>query len=235
MPFTHQYSLAPQVHACLVDGCAVFLDLPNDRYLGLDREDSARLQTSMTVSGLARQPPATDPATADLVKRLLEQGVLRDSPTNQNWLRRQAVPTPTEDYLHDTAPCTWPTAAEAMRLLAAAARTSAALRCRSLNETVSGLLRQRAHSAPAQRADIPKATLLTKKFLALRPFYARKYLCLFDCLALLDFLARYRIYPRWVFGVQLFPFSAHCWIQIETMLLNDTLETIRHYTPIMAI
>lgn len=74
-----------------------------------------------------------------------------------------------------------------------------------------------------------------EKFQYLRPYYIRKYLCLYDSLALLEFLAHYRIFPQWVFGVTGQPFNAHCWIQESDCVLNDTLEHVRGFTPIMAV
>ncbi|MEO1020428.1 MAG: lasso peptide biosynthesis B2 protein, partial [Pseudomonadota bacterium] len=63
----------------------------------------------------------------------------------------------------------------------------------------------------------------------------RPYLCLFDSLALLYFLARYEVFPQWVFAVQLKPFRAHCWVQSNSLVVNDVVANVRHYTPIMSI
>ena len=69
----------------------------------------------------------------------------------------------------------------------------------------------------------------------LRPLYPRPYLCLFDSLALLEFLAAYHSYPRIVFGVVADPFQAHCWLQEGDVLLNDDLEQVGKYEPIMSV
>jgi hypothetical protein len=52
---------------------------------------------------------------------------------------------------------------------------------------------------------------------------------------LLEYLAWYRIFPTWVFGVQTRPFAAHCWLQHENIVLNDTVEHVTRYTPIMTV
>ncbi len=59
--------------------------------------------------------------------------------------------------------------------------------------------------------------------------------CLFDSLTLLNFLARYGIFPDWVFGVQARPFAAHCWVQLDEIVFNDTVEHVGGYTPIMTV
>lgn len=38
----------------------------------------------------------------------------------------------------------------------------------------------------------------------------------------------------WIFGVRTWPFAAHCWLQIEDMVVGDTLARVKGYTPIMA-
>jgi hypothetical protein len=72
-------------------------------------------------------------------------------------------------------------------------------------------------------------------FDSLRLFYPRPYLCLFDSLALIHFLARFGLYPDWVFGVQADPFEAHCWVQAGSVVLNDTVERVSAFTPIMYV
>ena len=69
----------------------------------------------------------------------------------------------------------------------------------------------------------------------LRPWYPRPYLCLFDGLALVEFLARRGLFPDWVFAVQAQPFGAHCWVQAGEQLLNEATECAREFTPIMVV
>lgn len=69
----------------------------------------------------------------------------------------------------------------------------------------------------------------------LRLFYPRPYLCLFDSLALIHFLARFDLYPDWVFAVRADPFEAHCWVQADAVVLNDTVERVASLHPIMVI
>jgi Transglutaminase-like superfamily len=83
--------------------------------------------------------------------------------------------------------------------------------------------------------DPAKARALIGDFAAMRYIFPRSYLCLFDSLALVHFLAAYGQFPTWVFGVDAEPFTAHCWLQEGSILLNDTLANVSRYTPIMAV
>lgn len=57
----------------------------------------------------------------------------------------------------------------------------------------------------------------------------RKPECLFGSYFLFHFLALYGFRADWVFGVQLFPFRAHCWVAIEDELLNESPHAIENY------
>jgi hypothetical protein len=84
-------------------------------------------------------------------------------------------------------------------------------------------------------ADFERVRSLVSVFDRLRLFYPRSYLCLFDSLALIHFLAQFDVYPDWVFGVNADPFEAHCWVQAGNVVLNDTLARVSAFTPIMYV
>ncbi|MET0535632.1 MAG: lasso peptide biosynthesis B2 protein, partial [Steroidobacter sp.] len=59
--------------------------------------------------------------------------------------------------------------------------------------------------------------------------------CLFDSLAMLYFFFGEGVQPQWVIGVRSSPeFVAHSWIQHRATVLNDSVERVSVYTPIMA-
>ncbi|RYG35012.1 MAG: lasso peptide biosynthesis B2 protein [Burkholderiales bacterium] len=59
--------------------------------------------------------------------------------------------------------------------------------------------------------------------------------CLYDALALVEFLALRKLYATWVFAVQAQPFGAHCWVQTGEHLLNEATEYAQEFTPIMEV
>jgi hypothetical protein len=66
-------------------------------------------------------------------------------------------------------------------------------------------------------------------------FLSTRNRCVLESIVLLELFARHALYPTWVFGVHARPFAAHCWLQHDDVVLNDTVEHISHYTPIMMI
>lgn len=83
--------------------------------------------------------------------------------------------------------------------------------------------------------DVEKVRCLTAIYRRLRPWWPRKYLCLYESLALVDLMARRGACPLWIFAVQAQPFGAHCWVQSGSRLLNEGSEYADQFTPIMAV
>ncbi|PXA86225.1 lasso peptide biosynthesis B2 protein [Nostoc sp. 3335mG] len=60
-------------------------------------------------------------------------------------------------------------------------------------------------------------------------------ICLRDSAALFALLSRRGIDCQLIFGVQLDPFKAHCWVQSGSTILSDTLDSARSMRPILTI
>jgi hypothetical protein len=49
------------------------------------------------------------------------------------------------------------------------------------------------------------------------------------------FLAMSGVSAEWIFAVRSNPFEAHCWVQSGSVVLNDVIDEVRAYTPIMRV
>jgi hypothetical protein len=75
---------------------------------------------------------------------------------------------------------------------------------------------------------------LTRAFCRIRPwFYTAHDRCLVDSLILAEFLHRYGYPARLVIAVHPRPFSAHAWVQVGDCVIDDTVETVRRFAPIL--
>ena len=74
---------------------------------------------------------------------------------------------------------------------------------------------------------------LVTAFLTALPWVPGQGQCLQRAFALRRLLARDGIQADWVFGVRTWPFLAHCWLQIDDLLLADDLDRVRGFTPIL--
>ena len=121
-----------------------------------------------------------------------------------------------------------------LRFIAAAIAAKAALRMRSFASVIERVRKRNAAGARTGGPDLVLARALVERFMRLRVFlFSAKDECLFDSLALLNFLAWHGVFADWVFGVQARPFCAHCWVQLRDVVINDTIEHVTTYTPIM--
>ena len=119
----------------------------------------------------------------------------------------------------------------------AAFRAHLHLKFRSLQwvvERIMEIKRSRSDLIPAAH-QLSRAKELILGFQALRPSFPRNYLCMFDSLALLHYLFRHGVSADWIYGVQPNPFEAHCWLQSDSVVLNDLVDHVRKFTPIMAV
>ena len=259
-----QYALARHVFVCLQDEHVVFLDVHQDRYFALEAAkttglgefvpgwpvparsievDAQRQANGPSVQAGGYQP---DHGTlSHVIGLLLEKGVLigapEGGPQDIKKSGKAATPVKAEVPLSDlTDTLDDPPRIGAgmfVRFTAAAIRASLMLKYRTFENVIDRVARRLARP-PSRDAvlDIERARQLVGVFATLRPFFfTSKNECLFDALALSEFLAAYAIYPRWVFAVQARPFAAHCWLQHGSIVFNDTVEHVRRYTPIMVV
>lgn len=84
--------------------------------------------------------------------------------------------------------------------------------------------------------DIKNITKKAKEYIDSR-FYIYSYYdkCFFDSYLFFLCFSIERIPVDWVFGVNLYPFKAHCWIEYKGIVLNDHLERVSDFTPIYVI
>lgn len=251
-----QYVLARHVFVCVQGEHVVFLDVRKDRYFALESArtaglehfvpgwpvpapigvDLARHDAGCTAAVLSEQLNRS--ALSAVIALLLEKEILLAEPADgKSAAVTIAAPLHAElaaDGL-DERPRFGP------RLLAQF--VSSTIRARLLLkhrtfESVIDRVRSRAERERARALIFPQERLqgLISSFATLRPFFfAVKDACLFDALSLSEFLAGYCVYPNWVFGVQSRPFAAHCWLQLDGVVLNDTIDHVKRYTPIMVV
>jgi len=225
------YLLPMHVHLCRRGDEFVFLDLRQDDYTLVNGPAAAALRASLF--GERDSNSNAIPATA--LQELLEGGLLTKSADAGKPLAVTDVEIATEALLDlETMPAARITLVRFCRFFAACLHAFVRLRWGRLENTIGAVSRRKARHA-ADRFDLARARELTATFYKLRALFPFNYLCLFDSLALIEFLARHRIYPTWVFGVKLAPWAAHCWIQHDSFVFNEGVEEAARYTPIMAI
>lgn len=235
--FAADLHLASHVRACEVDGQVILLDLLRGRYLGVGPSQAQALAEVVagwplaSRSGSAAEGPL---GVSRLTTRLVAEGVLsvrqRDVP------KEVSVQSPTSTF--DAAspgrsvPITMP---RLTRFLRAASSAYVCLRFRSLQSIATMVSSRRERSASRCVADSRALRDAVAVYHRLRPLaFTVRDKCLFDSLALLEFLADEDMHPHWLIGVKTHPFAAHSWVQSGPLVLNDHHEHVRSYRTILA-
>lgn len=218
------YRLRNTVGACRVDDRTIFLDLEADRYFGLGAEADAAFQN--LVNGVLADP--VPPA----LSQLIERGILLADDHCSAPLTLTAYPAPT---LQLSEPDRRP--APSMIVCAGLAQIQAARALR--RRTLAMILRPARDRRLQSGGATDNAEALYAAVAAAISRYDRLWgavdRCLIRSLAFLSMAAHAGRSPSLVFGVQARPFSAHCWIEEDGVLLNDRLENVQPYTPILVI
>jgi hypothetical protein len=236
------YALPSHVSMCTVSNGAVFLDLRRDKYFGISVADARSL--SRVVPGWPASYPDDEvaPETAEeraitLAERFVADGLLsRQTPAGKKVSIASTTSACRAFTSHTLEVRPHIRAIDMVRFSIAIIRATWQIRLRSLEAIVlrqQSTSRRQVHCRPI---DLERMRQLVSIFDRLRPLvFTSRNRCLFDSLALLEYLAQYGVRPSWIFGVSVNPFAAHCWLQYGDLSLNSEIETTREYVPILTI
>lgn len=198
-----------QVAWCRIEDRLVFLDIGRDRYFRLPEPREHEFLAGLEQLGpAARHQPASLPNPAD-------------------WrMPREACPARQDGDFR---------LAEIARALWLQRRVEAQLAARSLSDILHDLrgLVARRISPPGPLDDSGRAVV--SAFERARLLRSSATRCLSHSIALATALAACGIDSHVVVGVRSPPFGAHSWTQHRDMVLNDSLESVLRYRPILVV
>jgi hypothetical protein len=227
-----RYRIQEGIGFCRFEGRTIVLDITADRYWQLGEDAGRVLETvgAGTMAGLDERALA----------RLVTLGfVARENDGSAGMTQGRVAPAgpalsrPLRSVLEQANPrarAGWMTAFE-VAMLAITARV--ALRNLALKTIVDRLEARRRRLIPP-----PSATsleVLAERFWRCRRLVPLRPLCLPDSIAFLWFAMRRGHAPLLVFGVEAFPFTAHCWVQDGGVVLTDALDHACRFKPIMVL
>lgn len=211
--------LAPHVHAVAIGDDLVFLDVSADAYFCLVGAAGA----------IALGPDGSlVPVDPESAEPLLEAGLAANAPSGP---RRRPPPKPSRDL---------PSAERRARLAEVAAlgraciATAAAFRLDRFDRLVAKAAdaRERARRPRGACDAVLEASAV---FARLRPWSPVGGVCLKRSYLQLRYLRRLGLDADWVIGVRTWPFMAHCWLQSGSVALDDDVERLVAYTPILVV
>jgi hypothetical protein len=216
------YQVRKHLGFCIVNDRTIFLDIASNRYFALPPSLDDAFQRLISTEKSESFPPA------DIV-RLEQAGILSASADAGSPVKpitavtRALKPDGMKAGKLISARCVYAQAAALTRL-----------RRRSLAWLPHWLERRRKYVTAAgtdEESWLPIVNAFAGTVL-MRPHSDR---CLSNSVAFLDVAFSRDLDARLVFGVYPSPFSAHCWVQVGDMALNDSIENIRAFKPILAL
>lgn len=216
--------LRPGLAYCVTEGQAVFLDLTADRYFALSPAKTAAFSDCL----IEDHSPEAKPA----LRYFIDAGILVIGVADATGRALPNIQLPARDapLLPDVS-VRRQTLVRAMAILLAT-RFKQIYRPKALFafglEARWWKLGANA-SGRGRLGDLLEAMSYAERLLPLRLN------CVSRTRALKYFLACYGVDTDMIVGVRLHPFSAHCWLQVDDIVLNDTLEGIAPYTVIRGI
>jgi hypothetical protein len=219
--------LTKHVHIAHVGRHTVFLDLQNDQYLCVHTE---RLQSIVNSPRDAESP--NDPLYEELVQRQL----LTQEASEGKAIAPAGAPKP----VRDLPPAYGPAVIRSspwmiLRMLKYGYGADRLLKRADLSSAITQLLEKKRQIMAKKDLTTNHSEAWLRSALRARYYYPADRICLRDSHMLMHVLLDHGIDATWVYGVTTDPFSAHCWVQIGDLVVNDTAEQAQRYTPIMVI
>lgn len=228
---TPRFALASHVGACIDMGVLALLDVRADSYSCARLERLGALPD--VVAGLpahADWPHGTDARLRAIasVQDLARRGLVVEGAAAA---ASNFASEPVEASALDGAACGSSGLEQSTRLETMAACVGAwvllkLLPFHKIFEREAAFARRSRDAPNALQTEAMCAALTgaARAFEAARLWFPKDRICLFDSLALLQFLRGRGLTARWVFGVRTHPFEAHCWVQAGRIVLNDSAE-----------
>lgn len=234
------YYLGAHVHCCILGDGAIFLDTRNGNYLGIDSR-----YLSVLTAHLADWPPESTPHSTErinnidegeqLVADLRERGILTTSVSKRPVVEFKA---PLSSWSAAGRQSTGRSVPMQHRIIFILALLRVLLMRRKdrLEPIVNWLRRRQAAEECAGSIDTERINRLQHSFECTRFwFYTAKNRCLFDSLVLSVYLTLAGQPCHFVIAVTTKPFLAHSWVQVENVVLNDTVEHVQLFHPLLVV
>lgn len=234
------YYLSEHVYCCRTNDCVYLLDSRSGKYFGIDGETASGLDSLIVnwpLKAATTPAPTVGPEIGTTADLLFNRGLLTTNACATSGMAADRI------ICSDALPFTGGSSSgirirpsHLINLVLAWVDALVAFRFYSVERIIRTLKAHRTKHKPHMNQSLYSAEELIRIFRRTRSLlYTARNHCFLDSLVLLSFLRRYGIFPTWVVGVQPRPFAAHSWVQTNNCVLNDMLENVQSFTPILAV
>lgn len=239
----YAYFLPQHVHTCISNGCIVFLDIKNDRYFSYPHPISRILlplseERCLNISEFTVDFGKIGITKEHLLQELENAGLITQdvSFSQPKSLRFRHDPTSDCSDAYLTTFYSVPSR-YIWNFIKAFFLSLVSIKLLSLHWTINSISNQYVFINKNQQSlSNEDLQIIMQIFRQIRVFfYTSKDHCYFDCAVLMRFLRYCGINASWVFGVQADPFEAHCWVQVNDVVMSDWLVRTTPFTPILCV
>jgi hypothetical protein len=234
----NRYFLCEGVHLCRLGDGIVLLNLRTNQYVGVGAEDVAAFERSVAGFSLSAESVRSDEVTeseviADLRRRRF---LTRSRSSGRPATLLAPSATRAIPYTPERSAACAIKLRHIARFAAAVLNVVIHLRTSRLHGLIASYRKRAGLSARRNSSpSLEEVCDLLAVFRRLRVWaYTAHDVCLFDALVLTDYLLRFGYDAAFFIGVSSKPFAAHAWVQYSSWVLDDPLEDIQSYVPILA-
>lgn len=221
------YSLGEQWSFCVPEDQVILMDIERNAYVMLPPS------LALAFERLRRRDPL-DGQDVRSLEVLVQSGIIAQQQTDSA-VNHCALPIQPKRGFEEQDLLGW-----SLRDFLHATRALGRVRHALRHHNLAGILAQIREQQPGSRsASVANADLCAREiasaFYRMNALVTRHDQCLLRSLAMIRCLQAGKVEANLIFGVATRPFRAHCWVQHRDLVLNDTLEGIRNYTPILVV
>ncbi|MBN8818689.1 MAG: lasso peptide biosynthesis B2 protein [Sphingomonas sp.] len=215
------YSLPPSVTFCWVGSVPYFLDLKADRYFKLAGRSAEQFRALIAGDEIA-QADAADLEAAGAIVCINTALSAFVAPLSRRFTRSIVEEASSSITLSSLS-----------RAIFDTCRTSFALRSRSLSSVVDQLMA--AKTLACGEVGLDHIEMVASTYRTLDFLVSSETRCLARSIAMARTLLTEGNNFELILGVRSGPFGAHCWLAQGDVVLNDRLDKVRDFTPILVI
>nr|WP_290915552.1 lasso peptide biosynthesis B2 protein [Hyphomonas sp. 34-62-18] len=227
------YCASQGVFFCPVDTAVVVFDARKNQYLYYNEKQSAWLFELAVTENLSDLTSSA----AKFANSLANAGLISADDRGRNLLVSGVRPPPHSSLYDDIASEIPAPRLNTVPSLVVSLTTSwYALRRNKIDRALRHVGNWKNGLPSPTLSDHDNVFSLVRAFHALTPyFFTVKDACLYRSIALVKYLSLHRIPAACEIGVRLTPFKAHCWVEIDGIVLNDHLGKTAEYTKILSL
>jgi len=235
-----QYRLPPYVFVGFLQDNCIWLDTRKDRFRGTNRSECQCLSTLIDGWPLDGNNDALGERSPEKLREVAEslarQGLLTKDFKRSKAVVKPCLQLPARSLSRESTGPTSVSRLHSLRFGFALLLTFGTFKLGSLRFALATLERRKAAHGRRLAASASDTNSLIEVFMRLRTAsYTAKGKCLFDSLTLWHFLAASGIVVTFVIGISEAPFSAHSWVQQGNTVLNDDIEHVKGFEPVVVI